>query len=423
MGELKDLWNLNQKLMENKTINQIDTWISNLNNEEKKKELREFFGIIPLNKIEDYIEECTKSKSKSAKKDREGFIFQDLVNELGKRLDYDVKFGVYKGKKKAKKTEKINGYDGLWTKGEDCSIVVESKVSDIFLNLDTVNEYKEDLVKEGNISANNTSILIVLGREDQKNTTSLIKGSKYSENTVKITAESLVKLAKMKSTNKSRSLDERIKKILKSTTNCDADEIVDILFLENEENMPNKKLNKRLIKKIKKVNADAEIYQEKMKNKMFINKNVKKLPVNFYESAVDNLEKTLKIKLHKQEGRSRILYTDNNKKYGILMSISKERKEKYQTKYWFAYHDRFSKYASECEYRYIAFSCGSENKIVLVPMADMEKHKNELNKTIKNEKIHWHVHIIDDGKDIYMQTPLGINKKWILDKYVVKRGA
>src|SRR5206468_3125807 len=56
------------------------------------EELRAYLGQIASEKIGTYIDHCLTSAFA-----KNGMVLQDLVNELGRRLDYDVTNGRYQG--------------------------------------------------------------------------------------------------------------------------------------------------------------------------------------------------------------------------------------------------------------------------------------------------------------------------------------
>lgn len=49
---------------------------------------------------------------------------QDIVNELGRRLDFEVENGLYQGRRNAV------GFDGIWRLRNETNIVVEVKTTD-----------------------------------------------------------------------------------------------------------------------------------------------------------------------------------------------------------------------------------------------------------------------------------------------------
>lgn len=389
MGELESLWLKNEKFKE-KHINQVISWVSDLDSEKRKEEIRKLFSIIPISQIEKYVSECIKDKFED-----NGYIFQDLVNELGRRLGYEVIFGRYKGVKGE------NGFDGLWKCKDEHSFVVESKITDSFtVNLSVLNKYRQDLIKEGRILENKSSIILVLGRKDTNTMPELIRGSKYKWIMSEIGVDSLIDLVKQKSENiDNETLDKQILDVLRMEENVDTDKLVKVVFpKKNKYNISNI-LNKPL--------------------KLSENKHQKRESVKFYEQCVNKIEKSKNIKLHKKEGNTKVLYEDKSKGIGVIIINSKIRKTTNYDKYWFAYHRRYYNYVSEYDQKYIAFGCGSEDNILLVPSKLIEENIGKMNKTNNNGRIHWHVFIIHRDGKFLLNIPLD-DRKWIdITKYYI----
>ena len=95
-------------------------------------ELREYASQVLSDKIAQYINHCL-----SAPFSKGGMVLQDLVNEFGRRLDYQVTNGRYQG------TTNTIGFDGLWLSPEGHSIIVEVKTTDAYrISLDTIAGYR-----------------------------------------------------------------------------------------------------------------------------------------------------------------------------------------------------------------------------------------------------------------------------------------
>jgi hypothetical protein len=118
------------------------------------KQLREFLAIQSSERLATYARFCLDEGF-----NRSGFVLQDIINEVGKRLGYTVQNGRYQGV--------INqvGYDGLWFDGKH-HIVIEVKTTDTYrINLDTVQAYADKLNLEL-AAKGEVSLLIVVGRQD-----------------------------------------------------------------------------------------------------------------------------------------------------------------------------------------------------------------------------------------------------------------
>ncbi|WP_237478563.1 hypothetical protein [Lichenibacterium dinghuense] len=144
------------------------------------KELREYLSQISTNKIEQYVAHCLGIAFT-----RSGMVLQDLVNELGRRLEYGVKNGRYQG------TSNAIGYDGLWMSPEDHTIIAEVKTTDSYrILLDTLIAYREKLIAERSI-VSTSSVLIVVGRQDTGELEAQIRGSRHAWDIRLISVESL----------------------------------------------------------------------------------------------------------------------------------------------------------------------------------------------------------------------------------------
>src|SRR5690349_13399594 len=100
-------------------------------NSECSRELREYLRQARSQLLANYAEYClTSGFSKS------GMVLQDLVNEMGRRLDFNVTNGRYQG------TASEVGFDGLWRSPEGNDLIVEVKTTDVYrIALDTIASY------------------------------------------------------------------------------------------------------------------------------------------------------------------------------------------------------------------------------------------------------------------------------------------
>lgn len=89
-----------------------------------------------------------------------GFALQDLVNEVGRRLGFAVNHGRYRGKRRI-------GFDGLWTAPSGHCLVVETKTSDTYpIELKKLCAYRDELIDSRGARYNDSSVLIVIGRQE-----------------------------------------------------------------------------------------------------------------------------------------------------------------------------------------------------------------------------------------------------------------
>jgi hypothetical protein len=169
------------------------------------RELRTFLSEVPSEKIFEYIDGClTRGFTKS------GAVLQDLINELGRRLDYEVENGLYQGRSNAV------GFDGMWRAPDGHVLIVEVKTSDAYrINLDTIAAYKEALIGDVKITKK-SSILIVVGRSDTGDVEAQVRGSRHAWDIRLISADALVKLVKLKESTDEEETGSKIQGLLKS---------------------------------------------------------------------------------------------------------------------------------------------------------------------------------------------------------------
>ena len=133
---------------------------------ETSADFRDYLQIAKSENLFKYVQSCLQFSF-----DRSGIALQDLVNELGRRLDYAVENGLYQGR-----SNKI-GFDGLWTAPDGHVIVVEVKTTDAYrINLDTIAGYREQLITEGKVPKQ-SSVLLVVGRQDTGDLEAQVRGS------------------------------------------------------------------------------------------------------------------------------------------------------------------------------------------------------------------------------------------------------
>src|SRR5262245_55243621 len=128
---LLELWSSNPGPISQFSIEQIVTAAGDgvlKDGSQCSSELREYLSQVASTKLAIYIDRCLSTSFH-----KNGSVLQDLVNELGRRLDYKVVNGRYQGVPNA------IGYDGIWTSPENHNIVVEVKTTDAYrISLDTI---------------------------------------------------------------------------------------------------------------------------------------------------------------------------------------------------------------------------------------------------------------------------------------------
>ncbi len=224
MNEIKSIWKDNKSLIETKKLHQIISFIGDgvLNdNNETSIELRELLSSVPSFYLKNYIDECLNEKFKDS-----GFVLQDIINQIGERLGFEIEHGLYRGRSNS------IGYDGIWKSKNGTELIIEVKTTDAYrINLDTIAKYREKLIKSQKITESNSSILIVVGRQDTGDMEAQIRGSKHAWDIRIISAESLLLLLETKEKLNDPKTTNQIVESLKPLEYTRLDKLIELIFL------------------------------------------------------------------------------------------------------------------------------------------------------------------------------------------------
>ena len=160
---------------------------------------------------------------------KSGQILQDIVNALGRRLEYKVENGRYQGIKNE------IGYDGIWIDQSGYSLVVEVKTTDAYrFPLNTVAKYRDSLIQCEEIE-DCSSVLIVVGRADTGEFEAQVRGSKHAWHMRIISIDSLVKLVRIKESADTQETISKIKTLLMPIEYTRIDVLIDIMFIATKD--------------------------------------------------------------------------------------------------------------------------------------------------------------------------------------------
>ena len=357
---LIETWKRDKDSLSEKQIRQLISFAGDGNlkdGSDASAELRSFLGIVDSEYLAAYVDQCLQNSF-----DGSGYALQDLVNEIGKRLDYIVTPGRYRGSKSQP------GHDGLWTdETTGHSIVVEVKTTSTYLiDLDTVAEYRQELIRNKDITLNNSSMLIVVGRQDTGGLEAQIRGSQHAWDMRLISVEALLNLLKLKEEVEDPAILQRIHGILIPKEFTRLDQIIDIAFAAVED-----------MKQEETIPPDDDSADTK-----------KFVPVSFHAECISRIEIRLSISLIKKS-RSSFVNSEGTLKVIITASRYHEREKRY----WFAFHPHQKEFLSKANRSYVAFGCGSADTLFLIPFTDFEPWLEQFNTTENKGRYYWHVKI------------------------------
>jgi hypothetical protein len=369
---LLQLWQSTPDQILSKRLHQLITFAGEgklLDGGSASAEFRAFLGQVPSSLLAKFVDECLAESFSDG-----GFALQDVINEVGRRLGFAVTNGAYKGKQGA------IGYDGLWTFPTKHSVVVEVKTTDAY-RIDTtrIAGYRKALATQGVLSEEQSSILLVVGRQDTGDLEAQIRGSRHAWDVRIISADALLRLVGLKETLDDPATIGRICGILVPKEYTRLDEIVDLVFSATEE--------------AKEEASEPEGDDGDAASAPASDSATK--PVAFHDACVARVAKHRGITLVKT---SRSKYAQPNGDVRVVCAVSKFHGKRGPANCWFAYHPHQRDYLSASKGGLLVLGCGAADRVLSVPAAIAEGWLDDLWTTEKDDGSHyWHLRITIQG--------------------------
>lgn len=385
---LLSIWRSNPDAVLQFTIEQIVSASGNgklLDNSECSTELREYLSQTRSEKLAEYADACLTSSFANS-----GAVLQDIVNELGRRLDYVVSNGRYRGRQGA------IGNDGLWESPEGHQILVEVKTTDAYsISLDTVAQYRDSLISNGHVR-DKSSMLLVVGRYDTGQLEAQVRGSRYAWDMRLVSVDSLLRLIGLKENTEDETTSAKIRAVLVPMEYTRLDDLIDVMFTTAQD-----------------VEKGIDIEPEEVDDK---GDSEQKGIWNFTEAtlleakreeALAAVAKANGIKLVK---KSKAMYWNSDREFRIAATISKKYPSSSHT-YWYAYHQNWQTFLAGAKTGLVLLGCMDLEIAFAVPYDIVEKKLAELNTTKRGNNIYWHIFIreIEPGKYALIGSKSGVH--------------
>ena len=380
---LYDIWKESPSQIRDKRVDQIIGFAGDGKLGDKNTapaEFRAFLERIPTETLARYAEECLTQGFKQS-----GLALQDIVNEMAHRLGFNVEPGRYRG------TKNEIGHDGIWKGPDDHSIVVEVKTTDAYrLPIETVANYRRDLIKKNQIAEENSSILVVVGREDTGELEAQIRGSRHAWDVRLISIDALVRLMQIRQEVDDPNTEGRIRTLLVPREYTRVDEIIELVFSTAED-------------LLEVTPTDAEEEEPNLRQP----EARRDKPVSFNDACAARISEHLSADLTKQ---SRIIFADADQGLTVTCAVSKEYADPKGAGYWFAFHPHQLVKLQQAKTGYAAFGCGSPDQIALHPVSFLELQLDGMNQThINEEKSYWHIQIHREDEHWVLRRRKGQN--------------
>lgn len=360
---------------------------------ECSNELRQFLHAVPSEYLICFIQYCLDSSF-----DNSGLVLQDLVNEVGRRLEFEVEDGLYRGKKNT------IGFDGIWRSADIPDILIEVKTTDyVTIPLEKIVAYKKALVSEGRISSD-ASFLIVVGREDTGALEAQIRGSRYAWEMRLISADRLSTLLQIKEKSSEDTTIRQIKELLQPFEYTKIDKIIDVIFAASEDVEKQEIIEEPQGEAIhdvepKQIHTDRDLLNDKR------------------QFAFSAFSRKLKMEFIKHR---QTLFWNVDKSVRLCVAVSKRYERDYQA-YWYAYHDVQNEFLKEGVESYLILACMDKDVIYAIPYKEILNNMENLNRTVKPDgSFHYHIALGYDDQEKITWHMSKIGKKVPLEEYALQ---
>lgn len=387
---LIDIWKSTPAAVDQFSIEQIVATAGDGNLKDETDcsvELRSFLSESSSGKLEKFIDHCLAHGF-----NKSGFVLQDLVNELGRRLDYRVENGRYQG------VVNSIGFDGIWESPEGHCIIAEIKTTDAYrISLDTIANYRQKLLEAQKIKEP-SSVLIIVGRDETGELEAQIRGSRHAWDIRLISADALIKLVQLKEVADDPDTGKKIRSILSPMEFTRLDSLIDVMFTA--------------AKDMESASTDDIIASD---SKEEANSEQKVKGIWNFTSPTDIQAKreSLVAALAKREAttlirRSRALYWNSNDNVRAAFTISKPYPKRSDgTPYWYAYHPSWNQFLGEYKRSYLVLGCMDLDYAFVLPADLLRSHLSSMNTSERpNGEMYWHLYLTKrKGGQVFLTLP------------------
>lgn len=390
---LLELWKTSPKELQDKHVQQVISFSGDgklKDGSAASDEFRQLLAFVPSAILVRYANQCLDDKFENS-----GLALQDVINEVGKRLGFQVEQGRYRG------VQGVAGFDGLWRTPVENSIVVEVKTTDAYrMDLNTLARYRGTLIKEKRVSEVACSILIVVGRTDTGDLEAQVRGSRHAWDIRLISIDALLRLMKLKEELEDPKIMEKIRNVLTPQEFTKVDGIIDLVFSTAED-----------VKKEEPAIEGAPDEEEDEKSA-----GPKFTPVNFRDGCAERVQQHLGQPLVK---RSFAVYSSPDEKVLLLCINSREYAHPKRTGFWFAFHPRQRELLKSHPSAFVALGCGSTKAVLLFPAKDFDLWVDQFHITKLEDRLYWHIRINRVGSQYFLLRKKGFEAVNV-GKYLLK---
>jgi hypothetical protein len=396
---LHELWLTAPQQLREKHVQQIIAFAGEgklLDGATASHEFRRLLASVPSQILRRYADECLAEAFPNC-----GLALQDVVNEVGRRLGFSVTPGRYRG------VSGQIGFDGIWLFPDGHGVVIEVKKTLAYrIDLKTVVKYRRELIEDRRLAEDRSSILVIVGPQDTEDLEAQIRGSRQAWDIRVISIEALFRLLSLKEELEDPETVRRIHAILIPREFTRLDDIVDLVFSTAEDVKQEEEL------------ADDSVQDPREEvSAGSLDVGPKFVPVAFHEACVARIQSALRVPLVRE---SRATFATPDRSVAVVCIVSKEHDRTGTPGYWFAFHPHQKTSLESSQSAYVAFGCGSPDRLLLIPFEQFSRWLDGMNITERPDRMYWHVKIGRDGDRFILGRRTGAPRV-DLTQYLVAR--
>jgi hypothetical protein len=348
-------------------------------------ELRQFLSLVPSEKLQEYIDGCLNQSFENS-----GLVLQELVNELGKRLEYDIEPGLYQGRRNQV------GFDGIWQTAQGQAIVVEVKTTDAYrIRLNTLADYRKALIDQGRIPPT-SSILIIVGREDTGDIESQIRGSRHAWDMRVISVDALMQLVLLKEGTEEEETLRKIRSLLTPIEYTRLDNLVDVLFTAAKDVETSSGVQESSFEEAVTDNGSIGSQTEEPRKQ---DRTDAEEMTQLREAIIAAFSKAQATYL---TPKSKAMFWNSAKDLRVCCTISKKYNRGGQGLYWYAFHPRWQTFLKDAPKGFCIFGCMGKVSAYALPLSLIEEHLTDLYVTDRdNGRMYWHIELIEEDDQMF----------------------
>jgi len=373
---LLELWNENRGQVEDKRLHQLIAFAGNgqlLDGGSTTLELRQLLAAAPSERLRRWKDEALTDRY-----DGFGFVLQDLVNEVGRRLGFNVAFGRYRGKSGE------DSPDGVWTAKDGRILLVESKTSSSHrIELAKLAEWRRRLTTERAASDDQVSSLIVIAEEETEELEAQVRGSRSAWELRLLGVDALFKLLSVRESLDDDQIERQIQSVLVPQEFTRLDKIIDLVFATKEDAEP-----------------QSDVPAEDSKGHEDL-----RLPnASFHDLVLPRLEKHFGKPLVR---RARVVWAFPDDSVAVSCQVSRQYDAPQGANlYWYGLKRTTREKLSAFPKAWCAFGLGSPDQVIVLPYDFLATYLDGMFTSPDNSGgiLHWHVRLRDQGDAIDLLT-------------------